>query len=116
MGKSGGPIIPLLCLLKCIRKCSHARQGQIAVPRCSILPHSADERKDSALYPACNPIHTHSHSHTFTCNLAEELWWLKASYLFYFKHVDSESFDLAFRDADAAAVTALLAFVGIQAS
>lgn len=64
------------------------------------------------LYPACNPIHTHTHSHTFTCNLAEELW----CYLFYFKHVDSESFDLAFRDADAAAVTALLAFVGIQAS
>lgn len=41
---------------------------------------------------------------------------MKASYLFYFKHVYSESFDLAFRDADAAAVTALLASVGIQAS
>lgn len=49
--KSGGPIIPLLCLLKYVRQCSHARQGQIAVPRRSILPHSA-------LYPPCNPIHT----------------------------------------------------------
>lgn len=60
--------------------------------------------------------YTHTHSHIFTCNLAEELRWLRASYLFSIKHVDVESFDLAFRDADAAAMTALLAFVGILAS
>lgn len=57
--------------------------------------------------------YTHTHSHTFTHSGAEGLWWLEASYLFDFKHADSERFDLAFREA--AAVTASLAFVGFQA-
>lgn len=101
----------LPCPLTCTRKCSHARRAQIARPRSSILLRSTDERKDRALYPPCNPIHTHSH--TFTHSGAVGLWWLEASYLLDFKHADSERFDLAFRDA--AAVTTSLAVVGFQA-
>lgn len=103
----GNAAVPLYCycLLKCIFTCTSGSD-------CSAcLTHSLMKRR-IVLYIH----HVTQYTHTFTRNLGEELSWLKASYLFYFKHVHSESLDLAFRDADAKGPTALPAFLDIKMS